>query len=88
MNKNKFEQRAGAELLLVIAAAAGAILLMIASFRYQSDVLQREQKVFDKAVVVEYDGCEYVATGTTYNSRSVTHKGNCKYCAARLNATK
>ena len=88
MNKNKFNQRAGVELLLVIAAAASAILLMIAAFRYQCNIAQRERKVFETATVVEYDGCEYVVTGNTYNSRSVTHKGNCKYCTTRLNATK
>lgn len=33
--------------------------------------------------VVEIDGCEYIATRTYHGYYSLTHKGNCKYCAQR-----
>jgi len=30
----------------------------------------------------EYDGCQYIVIGYG-NNMTITHKGNCKYCAAR-----
>jgi hypothetical protein len=31
---------------------------------------------------IEYSGCEYV-TSQVHNGYSITHKGNCKFCAER-----
>ena len=33
-------------------------------------------------VILEVDSCEYIMISN--NSRSLTHKGNCKYCKERL----
>ena len=38
---------------------------------------------FEKYDVIVIDSCEYIQYGDAYGYLSITHKGNCKYCAER-----
>ena len=38
----------------------------------------------EAGLTFEYDGCEYIKFGETYNSLVIIHKANCKFCIERL----
>lgn len=49
----------------------------------ESNRLQVEGAMTDLQISeFEYKGCEYIAFGMG-NSLTITHKGNCKYCAKK-----
>jgi hypothetical protein len=42
----------------------------------------KNEEVISSIRVITYDSCEYLVSGFGY-SQMITHKGNCKFCAAR-----
>ena len=79
--------------LLFRPAALAAILLLAAVFLSSCDIADEANeraKVLNsgqmvngyKISIIEFDSCQYLISGNGY-SQMMTHKGNCKFCAAR-----
>jgi len=73
------------------SAVLSAILLLAAVFVGCNDaderikIMRSSEKVNGYLIgVIEYDSCQYLISGNG-SSQMITHKGNCKFCAARLN---
>lgn len=64
---------------LLIIVMAATIALLFSSCDHKT----LDKAYAESARVIEYDGCEYITNGSG-NCRVLAHKGNCKYCAARL----
>jgi hypothetical protein len=85
------------KLMLIPLAKIAAILLLVAVFcqscvqsssqenkglkiNYSDEYLNFQSMPMSTFV---FDSCEYILVDKATNWQSISHKGNCKYCAAR-----
>ena len=63
-----------------------AIIIICCCLSCSRGELLKNEDRFDRYDIIVIDSCEYIQWGMSYGYLSVTHKGNCRYCAKRNKA--